>query len=133
MASQVEIEPRNSGFRCYTTRPVKEQISRTVHLWSRHLPLSYFSFVTSDKLPTSMILYQLNLSVYAYAKPKAQISCTADQRLCFCFSDSTIPLLFKSQITIFYHFSVTVQAGLCQTWSEIPKNGFLMTRAICIN
>ena len=36
----------------------------------------------------------------------------ADQRLCFRYSDSTIPLLLKSV------FSVLVQAGLCQTWSE---------------
>ena len=27
---------------------------------------------------------------------------------------------------------MAVQTGLCRTWSETPKTGFLMTRLICI-
>ena len=42
----------------------------------------------------------------------------ADQRLCFRYSDSTIPLLLKSKISSFELFSVLVQAGLCRTCSE---------------
>ena len=42
----------------------------------------------------------------------------ADQRLCFRYSDSTVPLLLKSEISSFELFSVTVQVGLCRTWSE---------------
>ena len=42
----------------------------------------------------------------------------ADQRLCFRYSDSTIPLLLKSEISSFWLFSVTVQVGLCRTCSE---------------
>ena len=34
----------------------------------------------------------------------------ADQRLCFRYSDSTIPLLLKSEISSFSLFSVLVQA-----------------------
>ena len=45
-------------------------------------------------------------------------NCKADQRLCFRYSDSTIPLLLKSKISSFSLFSVLVQVGLCQTWSE---------------
>ena len=52
----------------------------------------------------------------------------ADQRLCFRYTDSTIPLLPKSDISSLYPSSVTVQPGLCQTWSETPKTGFLRTR-----
>ena len=55
----------------------------------------------------------------------------ADQRLCFRYTDSTIPLLPKSEISSFYPSSVTVQPGLCRTWSETPKTGFLITRLIC--
>ena len=44
----------------------------------------------------------------------------ADQRLCFRFTDSTIPLLFKSELSSFWPASVTVQGGLCWKWSE-PK------------
>ena len=54
----------------------------------------------------------------------------ADQRLCFRYTDSTIPLLPKSEILSLKLFSEAVQSGLCQTWSETPKTGFLRTRLI---
>ena len=54
----------------------------------------------------------------------------ADQRLCFRYFDSTIPLLPKSEILSFLTCSVAVQPGLCLTWSETPKTGFLTTRLI---
>ena len=54
----------------------------------------------------------------------------ADQRLCFRYSDSTIPLLLISEISSFWLFSVLVQVGLCQTWSEPQIVGFLMHRLI---
>ena len=42
----------------------------------------------------------------------------ADQSLCFHYTDSTIPLLFKSEISSFQPSSVAVQPGLCRTGSE---------------
>ena len=54
----------------------------------------------------------------------------ADQRLCFSYTVSTIPLLPKYEITSLYPSSVAVQPGLCRTWSETPKTGFLTTRLI---
>ena len=58
----------------------------------------------------------------------------ADQRLCFRYSDSTIPLLLKSEISRFLPSSVTVQAGLYRTCSEttllvLPQSGsfYLLT------
>ena len=54
----------------------------------------------------------------------------ADQRLCFRYIDSTIPLLPKSAISIILTSSVLVQSGLCGAWSETPKTGFLTTRLI---
>ena len=45
----------------------------------------------------------------------------ADQRLCFRYMDSVIPLLSNSEISRLY-------PGLCGTWSEIPKTGNLTTR-----
>ena len=56
---------------------------------------------------------------------------SADQHLCFCYMDSTIPLLLKSKITGFWPFSVAALTGLCQTWLETPKTGFLMSRLKC--
>ena len=58
----------------------------------------------------------------------------ADQRLCFRYSDSTIPLLLKSEISSFYLFSVTVQAGLCQTCSKttsfvFPRDGSFISHS----
>ena len=54
----------------------------------------------------------------------------ADQCLCFCYTDSTIPQLPKSEISSIQPSSVVVQPGLCQTWSETPKTGFHVTRLI---
>ena len=42
----------------------------------------------------------------------------ADQRLCFRFIDSIIPLLSKTEISNCWSSSVAVQPGLCQTRSE---------------
>ena len=52
----------------------------------------------------------------------------ADQRLCFRYLDSTIPLLPKSKILSFKTSSVAVQPSLCGTWSETMKTGFLRMR-----
>ena len=57
----------------------------------------------------------------------------ADQRLCFRYTDSTLPLLFKSEISSFQPTSVTVQPALCQTWSETPKIGFIASQLIYKN
>ena len=45
-------------------------------------------------------------------------NCEADQRLCFLYIASTIPLLYKSKISSLQPSSVLVQLGLCQTCSE---------------
>ena len=58
--------------------------------------------------------------------------CEADQCLCFRYMDSTIPLLPKPEISSFEPASVTVQSGLCQTWSKLPKTGFLVSRLIYV-
>ena len=52
----------------------------------------------------------------------------ADQRLCFYYKDSTIPLLPKSEISSLSSSSVAVPPGLCPTWLENPNTGFLRTR-----
>ena len=52
----------------------------------------------------------------------------ADQRLCFRYTDSTIPLLPKSEISSIWLYSVIAQPDLCRTRSENPKTGFLTTR-----
>ena len=51
----------------------------------------------------------------------------ADQRLCFGYIDSTMPLLSIYEISSLKPSYVIVQPGLCWTWSEIPKTGFLIT------
>ena len=40
-------------------------------------------------------------------------NCKADQRHCFRYTDSTIPLLSKSKISSLLPSSVTVQPSLC--------------------
>ena len=55
----------------------------------------------------------------------------ADQRLCFRYTDSTISLLSKYEISSPQPSCVVVEPGLCGTWSETPKTGFLTTRLKC--
>ena len=58
----------------------------------------------------------------------------ADQRLCFRYTDRTIPLLSKSKVSSLYLSSVVVQTGLCQVWSETPETGFLTARLnVCLS
>ena len=52
----------------------------------------------------------------------------ADQRLCFCYTDCTMPLLPKSEISSLQPSCVAVQPCLCRTRSETRKTGFLRTR-----
>ena len=56
------------------------------------------------------------------------LNCEADQRLCFRYSDSTVPLSLNPKFQASSFFSVTVQPGLCQTCSEttllvFPRDG----------
>ena len=44
--------------------------------------------------------------------------------------DSIIPLVSISKISSLYLASVAAQGGLCLTWLQTPKTGFLMTRLI---
>ena len=55
----------------------------------------------------------------------------ADQRLCFRYTNSTIPLQPITEISSLWPSSEAVQPGLCGTWSETPKTGFLRMRLIC--
>ena len=43
-----------------------------------------------------------------------------------CCLDSIIPLLAIAKISSLYLASVAAQAGLCLTWSQTPKTGFLV-------
>ena len=52
----------------------------------------------------------------------------ADQRLCYRYTDTTIPILHKYEISSLQPSCVVVQPGLCRTWSETPKTGFLTMR-----
>ena len=52
----------------------------------------------------------------------------ADQRLCFRYMYSSIPLLSKSEISSLLPSSMAVQPDLCRTWSDTRKTGFLTTR-----
>ena len=54
-----------------------------------------------------------------------------DQRLCFCFSGSTILLLLSSRVSGFWPASVAVRVGLCRAWSEaillvFPRGGSIL-------
>ena len=52
---------------------------------------------------------------------------TADQRLCFRYIVSTIPLL-PIKISNLYPSSAEAQPGLCLTWSETPNTGLVVSQ-----
>ena len=62
------------------------------------------------------------------AADQLRSNCKADQRLCFRFTDSTIPLLSKFEILSLQLFSVAVQPSLCRICSETQIVGFLTHR-----
>ena len=78
-------------------------------------------------------MFDLQIHVYTIIEPPREKTnnlhnCEADQRLCFRYKNSTIPLLSKSKISSLEPSSVTVQAGLCQTCLEttllvFPRGG----------
>ena len=51
-------------------------------------------------------------------------NCAADQRLCFRYTGSKIPILPKSEISSIWLSFVAVQPGLCRTWSETRRPVF---------
>ena len=55
----------------------------------------------------------------------------ADQRLCFHYTDSTIPLLSESKI--FSPLAIFCGCGLCRTWSGTLKTGFSQRGSNIIN
>ena len=98
-----------------------------VFLTSRHLPFSCFARMCCLLRLASIPLYMS----HCMGKPAICIgenkgadqlcsNCEADQRLCFRYTDSTIRRLSKSKISSLYPSYMTIQAGLCRTWSE-PK------------
>ena len=54
----------------------------------------------------------------------------ADQRLVFAIRIVQSLLYLNPKFQASSHLSVVVQPGLCRTWSETPKTGFLTTRLI---
>ena len=53
------------------------------------------------------------------------VHCTAAQRFCFCYTDSTTPFLLVSKILS------TSSLLLCQTCWKTPKTSFLASRLKC--
>ena len=66
----------------------------------------------------------------AYAKTKTEINCADDQRLCFRYIDSTIPLHPKSEFLILEPSPVVIEPGLCrkprrEVFSRFGSYGFM--------
>ena len=66
---------------------------------------------------------------------RKQVFCThenkdADQLRGIRYTNSTIPLLYKSETPSIKTYFVALKPGLCRTWSETPMTRFLTTRLI---
>ena len=70
----------------------------------------------------------MNKAFFLHMRKQRRSNCEADQHLCFRNKVRMIHLLPKFEISSLFPSSVAEQPGLCWTWSETPKTGFLMTR-----
>ena len=73
--------------------------------------------------------------VYAYANTKgADQSAHSHSLICIfvvrCLDHMT-PIVSISEISSLNLASIAEQTGLCLTWSQTPKTGFLVTRLYC--
>ena len=100
--------------------------------------MKYVVLSISRRITKTLIglcLYRLLNSVmrnpsFCICEKKRLGHCAADQRLCFCYTDSAIILHPKSETPSLNPSSVVVQPILCRAWSEKLKTGLLATRLI---
>ena len=86
---------------------------------------------TFDLLPNQWAYFTFELCHVVHMRKQRRRSASRFyQRLCFRYTDSTIPLLPKSEISNLEPSSIIVQPGLCWTWLKTLKTGFLTTRLI---
>ena len=72
---------------------------------------------------------QIRLTGLICEQQRGRSACAACAFVVHCL-DSKIPLVSISEISSLYLASLAVQAGLCLSWSQTLKIGFLMTRLI---
>ena len=86
----------------------------------------------SSILPPSILSQCIRKPTICICKTKAQISCAVTAQLisAFVFTTRLVLSLFclNPKFQAFKPASVTVQPGLCQTWSETQIVGFLTPR-----
>ena len=89
--------------------------------------------VSNIKVSLSQMSRIMRKLDFCLGENKDAINCAVTAQLISAFvlryTDSTIPLLLKSEISSFYPSSVTVQAGLCRTLLETGKTVFVCDAA----
>ena len=83
----------------------------------------------------SATLWENLLFAYNYKKTKAQISCAVTAQLIsafFCYIDRKSLYFLIQNLKPLAIFCGCTAPGLCQTWSETPKTGFVMMQLIIL-
>ena len=91
---------------------ISENISQTGHIWATSWENMFMPYANNKGVDQPVHLCSL-ISTFV-------VHCL----------HSIIPLVSITKISSFYLASVAAQAGLCLTWSQTPKTGFLVTRLI---
>ena len=92
-----------------------------------HHDKTCFCHMRTTKAQISLRLpYANNKGADQPAHPRSLISAFVVRCL-----DSIIHLVSISEISSIYLASLAAQAGLCLTWSQTPKTGFIVTRLNC--
>ena len=113
------------SFRVYPGKP--RVLYKVGFKWCVHIEYGYINMMDFKKM--SCIISKPAFCIREHkVTEQLRSNCAADQCLCFCFIDSTPPLLPKSEISSLYPSSVAVQSSLCPTGLETPKTGFLLMR-----
>ena len=104
---------------------------RTASLMLRAKIIKYHKFPSDVKIIVFTVMKYFSIITF---EPRCEKTgfCNreADQRLCFCYIDSTIPLLPRSEISRFCPSCVVVQPGLCGAWLEPRRPVFLQRGSI---
>ena len=83
----------------------------------------WLNYMWASSWENLFMLYANNKGADQPAHPRSLISAVV-----VCCLDSIIPLVSISEMSSLYLASVAVQVGLCLTWWQTPKTGFLVRR-----
>ena len=121
--NNVKIAMKNHNWRAQpaTSNKMKSKIQnvKTCGRLGRRSPVTISSYIWATSWQNLILPYANNKGTDQPARISTFV---------LRCQDSIIPLVSISEISSLYLASLAAQAGLCLTWSQTPKTGFLVAR-----